>query len=158
LLRSQVGRSFQKTVARAFENGFVAFFVESFSLITANLIDGFIELFDDVKTVEDVEGFWKHLGDHFKVRLPHIGADDFDLTAVFGAEVLKETSQRVFLTVFDDSEKSLASRVDLVDQRHIVMAFVISDFVDSKGGNILEFTVFEAVIDHPLYGAIDPVP
>ena len=38
------------------------------------------------------------------------------------------------------------------------MAFVISNFIDSKGGDVPEFTVFEAVIDDPLHGAIDFVP
>ena len=46
----------------------------------------------------------------------------------------------------------------MVDQRHVLMAVVISDFINSKGGDILEFTVFEAVIDDPLHGAIDFVP
>jgi len=34
---------------------FVSFFVKSFRLIATNLIDCFIEFFNDVKTVKDVE-------------------------------------------------------------------------------------------------------
>jgi len=71
---------------------------------------------------------------------------------------LKETSQRVFFAVFYDPEKSFASRVNLVNESHVVMAFLIGDFINSKSGNPFEFAVFKAVINHPLHGAIDFVP
>lgn len=46
----------------------------------------------------------------------------------------------------------------MIDQGHVVVAFAVGDFIDSKGGDVLEFAVLEAVIDNPLHGAIDLVP
>lgn len=109
LLWGEIGRSFQKAIARAFEDGFVSFFTESFGFIATNLVDGFIELFDDMKAVKDVEGLGEHLRDDIEVGLPHVGADDFDLAAIFGAEFFEESSQGVFFAFFDHSEKSFAS-------------------------------------------------
>ena len=111
-----------------------------------------------MKAVKDVERFGKYFCNDFEVGLPHVGADDFDLVAVLWAKFFEECSQGVFLAVFDNVEESLTFWVDLIDQRHVVMAFVVSDFIDSKGGDVCEFTVFKAVIDDPLHGTINLVP
>ena len=46
----------------------------------------------------------------------------------------------------------------MIDQGHVTVDFAVSNFIDSKGSDILEFSVLEAVIDNPLHGAIDLVP
>ena len=132
--------------------------MEPFDLITPDLIDSFIEFFYNVKAVQNVECFGKHFSNDLEVWLPHIRTNHLNLTTIIRSKADEEIPQRIFLSVFDNSEKPFASGVDLVDQRHVLMAFVISDFIDSKGGDIPEFTVFEAVIDDPLHGAIDFVP
>ena len=80
-------------------------------------VEGFIEFFHNVKAVQNVECFGKHCSSDLEVWLPHIRTNHLNLTTIIWPKVDEEVPQRAFLSVFDNSEKSFTSGVDLVDQR-----------------------------------------
>jgi len=154
----EIFQALEETVAGVFEQRFVTLLVEGFDFIAADLVDGFAELFDDVKAIEDVEGFWKLFLDDLEVGLPHVGADGLDLGAPVLAEVVKEAQEGFDSASIDDAEQASLAFIDLVDEGHVVVAFAVGDFVDSEGLDALEIPVFEAESDDPGDRAKDDVP
>ena len=111
-----------------------------------------------MKAVQNVECFGKHFSSDLEVWLPHIRTNHLNLTTIIRPKVDEEVPQRVFLSVFDDSEKPFAPGVDLVDQRHVLMAYAISDLIDTKGGDVFEFMVFKAGNRRPIARNDRPCP
>ena len=58
-----------------------------------------------------------HLEDHLEVRLPHVAAYELQLFGPVLAEEAKETQQCFGRSVWSDPEQSLATFIDLVNQR-----------------------------------------
>jgi len=137
LVGGEVLRSFQKAVFGLLENGIVSIAVESGGFVLAHLINGLAKLLGDVKAVEHVEGLGQHLGDDVEVWLPHVGAHDLDVLATLLAEVLEEAAQGVGLAVLEHAEQALTALVDLVNQRHVVMALAVGDLIDAESLDVV---------------------
>ena len=158
LFVGEIARTFQKAVARVFEDGLVTVGSEFFGFLSSDLIDGLTEFLGDVETVEHVERGRQHGGNDIEVGLPHVGTDDLDFRATLRAEILEKSGERYGVAFFDDTEQAFAVVVDLIDESHVAVALAVGDLIDAHGGDTLQVPVFESVSDDPFHRAADGVP
>ncbi len=84
-----------------------------------------------MKSVQDVDRVACFLEDHLEVRLPHVAAYELQLFGPVLAEEAKETQQCFGRSVWSDPEQSLATFIDLVNQRRVLMAAMPLHFVNA---------------------------
>ena len=72
---SEIAAPFEPEPARFCQVRRFIVILEFFDFVASSLVDRRVELLNDVKTVEDVEGVGRSFGDDVEVRFPHIRAD-----------------------------------------------------------------------------------
>jgi hypothetical protein len=86
-----------------------------------------------VEAVEDVQRLGTVPADHVQVGLPHIRADEFDLSSEFFPHEGEETLEGFDGAFPADPQQADDPLVDLVDQRQVFVAFGILDFIHTDG-------------------------
>ena len=96
-----------------------------------------------MEAVEDVQRLGAFLADDLQIGLPHVGADEHDLRSQFVADDGEES-----LKGFDGSfpahpEQARDAEIDLINQRQILVAFGVLDFIDADGVDLAEHPVLQ---------------
>jgi hypothetical protein len=105
--------------ARVLEDG-AALLGERAGLGGADLVDGLVDVGDDVESIEDVEGPGCPVADHVHKRRPHVGGDRAQL-AGGGAEDVEEPVQGPLLALLAEPQQPPAALVELA---HGILTFV----------------------------------
>src|SRR5713226_473716 len=97
----------------------------------ADFVKRLVHFRHDVKTIEDVKRLGAFLANDFQIGLPHIGTDEHDLRSQFVADDSEES-----LKGFDGSfaahpEQAGNAEVNLINQRQVLVAFGVLDFIDA---------------------------
>ena len=158
LCHGEILGAFEKTIARLTQHRIISLSVEPFGFLTASFVDGFVEFFDDVKSVQNVECHRQHLLDDFQIGFPHIRADDGNCGTAFYAKLFEPTGEGTFLAVFDDADETFRTVVDLIDESHIVVPQGVGDLVDADGGDSFETAVGQTVVHRPFDTAKYGIP
>ena len=90
----------------------------------------------DMETIQNMQGLPGDLGDHAKVRLPHVAADEPEPCGALLAELLEELPKGLMGALSADPQQSPATGIELVDEGQIFMPFFPGDLVDTDGGNM----------------------
>src|SRR6266852_2127433 len=105
-----------------------------------------------------MQGLGAFLLDDLQIGLPHVRADEHDL----GDDLLAHGGEKS-LEGFDGSffahpKQTGDVEVDLVDQREVLVAFGVLDFIDADGVDLAQFPVFQAPGDDMFDGIEDLLP
>jgi hypothetical protein len=117
-------------------------------LLAPDFVDGLVEFFDDMKSVENLQSLGEIPGLGIEVGLPHVRTDKADARAELGAENLEEEVEGFLCAVVADPQKPLAVVVDLIDQED----------KQSPEGNEVPLAFELPVISRPLLAAIRANP
>ncbi len=90
----------EQTPTSVFQDFFVAILCQLARFLSPHGIDGFVEMFHNVKTIQNDDGVNGFLGNHFRIRFPHITTNRFQPLAATSAKVLKKTQQGFDLAIF----------------------------------------------------------
>src|SRR5262245_26631863 len=82
------------------------------------------------KRSEDMQGLGASFANELQVRFPHIGADEADLGNDFLAHGGKESLEGLDGPFLAHPEQTGDTDIDLVNQRQILVAFGVLDFVN----------------------------
>ena len=93
---SEIAAPFEPEPARFCQVRRFTVILEFFDFVASSLVDRRVELLNDVKTVEDVEGVGRSFGDDVEVRFPHIRADKLYRFRSFIAKHVKELMKGFF--------------------------------------------------------------
>lgn len=141
LSHGEIFGAFEEAIARLAQHRIASLRVKSFGFLAAGLVDGFIEFFHNMKSVENVQRCGQHSLDDCQIGFPHVGADDGDRGTALGTKILKPTGQGTFFTVFDDANEASGSVVDLVDQRaghpHVIIDGTCAMAILADGSSVL---------------------
>jgi hypothetical protein len=115
-------------------------------LIGTDIVQCLVHVGDDVEAVEDMQRLAAVFADELQIRLPHVGADEYD----FRNDVLAHSGEES-LEGFDGSffaypEQAGHAQIDLVDKGEIFVTSGVLDFVDSDGVNRAKHTVLQAQV------------
>lgn len=141
-----------------FEDRLVASGLEGSSLAGANLVDGLVELGDDVETIQDVEGAAGASSDDVEVGSPHVAGNELDEGGACVAEHVEEAVQRFLGTLLADPEQAARTAIDLVDDGQELTALPDADLIDADGADAVEAAMAQAVFDHPMDRSIHHRP
>ena len=130
---------------------------EGMDLRAADLVDGFAEVFADMKAVKDMERGWQGFGDDAQIGLPEVRANEAHLLTARGSQATKDRFQAVAGAILADPEQAACSLIDLIDQRP-EFAFAHRDFIDSQGSNPVQVAVPQSPAHHPFDRSIHIVP
>ena len=158
LTRSPVASLLEKDPTHLFEQGIQAGQGAGSSLLAPDIINGFVELFDDMKAVKDVQSLRQVTGGSVEVGLPHVGAEKADALAKLFSEDLEEVIEGGLGAVVSDPQQTLAVVVDLVNQSPEFVFLADMNLIDTESGDAAEITVLNAKIHNPFDRPIDICP
>ena len=144
-----VAALFQKGPAHLFEQRIEASLSAGAGFFTSDVVNGFVELLDDVEAVENVKNIGQEISGTVEVGFPHVGAKEADAATEILAKDLEEEIEGGFGAVVADPEQSLAVVVDLVNQRPEFVLLANMDFIDPESLDSGEIAVLDAVIYDP---------
>ncbi len=101
-----------------------------------------------MEAVEDVQRLGAFLADHIQIGLPHVGTDKLNLRSELLADDGKETLERFDGAFLANPEQAGHSRVDLVDQRQVFVAFGVLDFIHADGADRFQRAVLQTPANH----------
>lgn len=153
-----VAAFFEKDPAHFFEQGIESGGGAGACLLAADGVDGLVELFDDVKAVEDVESLRDEIGGAAEVGLPHVRADEADAAAEVFAHDLEEEIEGALGAIIPDPEQAFAVVVDLVNQRPEFISFADMNLVHSESHHAGEIAMLNAEVHNPFDGAVNIGP
>ena len=111
-----------------------------------------------MKTIEDVKRLGAFLANDFQIGLPHIGADEHDLRSQFVADDGEE-SLKGFDGSFAAHPKQAGDvEIDLINQRQVLVAFGVLDFIDADRIDLAEHPVLQPEGDDMFHRVEDLVP
>ena len=88
---------------------------------------------------------WEHFSRiDLQIGLPHIGADELDLGGQFSSDEGEESLEGFDGAFLADPEQARQSLVDLVNQRQVLVAFGVLDFIHADGADRFERTMLQA--------------
>ena len=90
------------------------------------------------------------LADDLQIGLPHVGADEYDFGNYFLAHGGEESLEGFEGSLLTHPEQAGDADIDLVDQRQVLVAFGVLDFVHSDGVDLAQNPVFQAPGDDVL--------
>jgi hypothetical protein len=111
-----------------------------------------------MKAVENVQCLRALLANHLQVGLPHVGEDKDDLRSQFVPDASEESPEGLDSSFPADPEKARHGGIDLVNQREVLVAFGVLDFVDSDGVDGSERSMRQSEGDIVFDGVVDLVP
>ncbi len=109
----------------------------------ADLVESLVHFRHDVETVEDVERLGALLADDLQIGLPHVGADEDDLRGHFVADDGEESLKGFDRSFPSDPEQARDAEIDLINQRQVLVAFGVLDFIDADGIDLAEHPMFQ---------------
>jgi len=122
-----------------------------FDLGGPDLVDGFSEVLHDMEPIKDMQCVGGLLLDDLHVGPPHVRADELQPRRPLLAEVPEEAQQCLGFPLLTDEQQPAHVRIDLVDQRQVLVPLSILDLIDPDGRNSIEITPFHAIGDDRLH-------
>lgn len=119
-------------------------------LFATHLIDGLVEVHDDVEAVHHMQRQAGHLGHDGEIGLPHVAANEAQSGDDFGAQSIELPAQRGFGPSRSHPQQSMSAGVDLVDDDEKVRrpaALSPVDLVDADGVNVTQLPMLP--LDEP---------
>src|SRR5580658_2519155 len=123
-----------------------------------NLIQGLVHFGGDVEAVQDMQGQGTLVPNHVQIGLPHIRADKQNPGSHLLTDDGEEALKRFDGAFLADPQQANESRVDLVDQGQVLVAFGVLDFIHADGVDRLQRAMLQAPVDHILDSIMHPVP
>ncbi len=111
-----------------------------------------------MEAIKDVQSLGASVADELQVRFPHVGADEADLGNDLLAHGGKESLEGLDTPFLSHPEQTSDDDIDLVDQRQILVAFGVLDFVNTDGVDPAECPVLQPPSDEVLDGIENLVP
>src|SRR5665213_684019 len=119
---SEVLGALEQAPAGSFEQRLITFLRHAARLDGPHIVECEVHLGDDMEAIEDVEGMGAMLLDQVQVGLPHVRADELDAFTQLLTDQGEELLEAVTGSLLADPQQALAARLDLIDQRQILMA------------------------------------
>jgi hypothetical protein len=114
--------------------------------VSADLVNGLIEMSDNMKLVEDHRGIGCVLSYDLDIRVPHIATDAFEILDPLRAKRGKEAGEGG-LCPFFTAPYELAG-LQIIDIGQIHLTFFPGNFVDPNMGKIREIPMCQTILDH----------
>src|SRR5208283_4300685 len=127
-------------------------------LLSSDLVDGLVEEFGDVEAVEDVDGRRASLAYDVSERLPHVAGDEHDRLGTLFTQHVEEGVEGPDRAVTRHVQQTLASVVDLVDEREVLVPLFPGEFVYADGYDSVEVSVRHPPANGVLDAPEDGVP
>ena len=102
-------------------------------LLSSHLVDGLVEKLGDVEAVEYVDGRRASRAHDVAERLPHVAGDEHDRLRTLFAQHVEEGVEGPDRAVTRHVQQALASVVDLVDEREVLVPLFPGQFVYADG-------------------------
>src|SRR5258708_7947175 len=125
--------------------------------VFAHLIDGFIELLANVEAIQNVQRVEPSL-DRGQIRRPHVRTDIADAGAHPISQGVEALEQGLLRAVIADPQQPDQVLIDLINQSPEHSAHAHADFVDPDSLDVLQDSIFEPVLDHPLDRGVNVGP
>ncbi len=154
----EILRVLQQGPTAVLQDRLVAVSCHPLGLFRAHLVDGLVQLRDDVVTVENVNRPRRPASDHVQVRLPHVAAEVAEPQSATQPEAAKEALKRLRRSLLAHPEKAAARAVDLVDDREVLVAAMPQHLVDADRLDSPEIAVRKPPGDGQPHSAIHAVP
>ena len=111
-----------------------------------------------MEAVENVQRLAAPLANDLQIGLPHVGADENDLRGDFVADDFEEPLKRLDRSLPSDPEQARDAEIDLINQRQILVAFGVLDFVNANGIDLAEHPMLQPIGDDMLDGVENLFP
>ena len=111
-----------------------------------------------METIEDVKRLGAFLADDFQIGFPHVGADEHDLGSQFVADDGEESLKGFDGSFFAHPKQAGDAEIDLVNQRQVLVAFGVLDFIDADGVDLAEHPVLQPEGDDVFHRVEDLFP
>jgi hypothetical protein len=103
-----------------------------------------------VEAVEDMQSFGASFANELQVRFPHVGADEANVGNDLLAHGDKESLEGLDGPFLSHPEQTSDADIDLVDQRQILVAFGVLDFVNADSVDLAQRSVLQSPVDDVL--------
>lgn len=158
LFISEIFWPFEEAPARMLQDLFVAVLLKPSGLLRSNLVDSFIHLAHEVKTIQDVYCRRSLLSNDLEVWLPHIATDKSESARALLPEHTEEAKKTLFSPIWSNPEESLEPFVNLVNQGEVLVPPLPLNLIDANGLNAFKRAMLESPLDGHGYRAIDGFP
>src|SRR4030042_968458 len=132
--------------------------ISELGLLGSHLIDCFVHMAGNVKTVQYIYRFANLLRHYLQVRLPHVGADKSKRVATILSQPIKETKQGFRRPITTDPEQPLASVIQLIDHGGKLESLLPGNFINSDSGDSIKISMFKPPGHRHLHRSDDAVP
>jgi len=133
LFGRQILRPFEQAPAGMGEDGLQSLGSNFLRLLDPNFVDGLVHMHGDVKAVQDMDSLAALPGDDLEVGLPHITADERQLSRPFFAKRPKKAQQGFDGSVLSYPQQALAFGVDLVDDHEALVTSLPEHLINGDG-------------------------
>src|SRR5262249_58838886 len=116
--------------------------------LSADLVEGLVHFGDDMEAVEDMQGLGAFFPDDLEIGLPHVRADEHDFGNDFLAHRREESLEGFDGPFLADPKEASDADVDLINQRQVLVAFGVLDFIYANGVDLTERAVLQSPGDH----------
>ncbi len=163
-LAAHAGAALEQEEARTLHLGFGLLVAQSGLLAAAHGINRQVEVFGNVEGIQHVERPAGLLCNDLQIGFPHVRADHTQAGEEAVALVFQKREallQRGLLALVADPEQAAHAGVNLVDEGHEVLALFPPapvEFINAKGRDACEYTVFQSPLHHPFHRTAHRLP
>src|SRR5215469_16709335 len=108
-----------------------------------------------MEAVEDMEDLRAFLADDLQIRLPHVGADEYDFRSQLVADDREEALEGFDRAFPAHPEEARDAEIDLVNQGQILVPFGILNFIDADCVDLAEYSMLQPESNDVLHGVED---
>ena len=119
------------------------------NFVPTNLVDGLIEMPDNVELVENHCGIGVVLSNDLDVWVPHVAADAFEILGPFRTKRGKKAGERGFCSLFT-APYELAG-LQIIDIGQIDLAFLPGNFVNPNMSEIRQVPMCQTILDNVIH-------
>src|SRR4030095_11855433 len=148
----------QQAPAGVGEHGIVAFGLEASDFAGADFVHGLVQACDEMEAIEYVQRMAGLLGDDLEISLPHVRADEAQLSRALASQPAEEAQECLGLAMLADPQQAPGSRIELVDDGQELIALLPGDLVDADRREALQTAVGQAPLDRPRHRPEDRIP
>jgi len=158
LLVGQVLGALEQAPARFLERRFVALACHAPRFLGPHVVERQVHLRHHVEAVQNTERVGAVLGNQVQIGLPHVRADELDLGRQFLAEHDEELLEALARALPADPQQAGAAGFDLIDQRQVVVAAAVGNFIDADRFDRIELPVLKPPLHDVLDGVANLLP
>src|ERR1700723_2895124 len=158
LIAGKVVFAFEQEPAGFLQYRLITIAIHASRFSGADIVESIVHFRDDMEAVEDVEGLRAFLTNDLQIWLPHVRADKQDFRRQFVSDQGEESLKRFDGSFLADPEQTSHPEIDLINQRQVLVAPCILDFIHADGVDGTQCPMSQPEGDDVLYGVVDLVP